>query len=123
MRNFRLYAVLAMACVVSILITGPACIKIRGTDQKGPSAYVSDATLANAVNPDGQPVNASTAFLVNAEVIYLSVRLNNAPANTQVLVKLTYVDGEASNLANTSMYNNTKSGQGTGYLAFAYGRP
>ena len=123
MRNFRLYAVLAMACVVSILITGPACIKIRGTDQKGPSAYVSDATLANAVNPDGQPVNASTAFLVNAEVIYLSVRLNNAPANTQVLVKLTYVDGEASNLANTSMYNNTKSGQGTGYLAFAMKPP
>ena len=123
MRNFRLYALLAITCVISLLITAPACIKVRGTDQKGPSAFVSDATLANAVDSEGRPVNASTAFLVNSEMIYLSVRLNNAPANTQVLVKLTYVDGEASNLADSTMYNNTKMGQGTGYLAFAMKPP
>lgn len=123
MRNSRLYALLAIACVISLLITATACIKVNTTGQKSPSAAVSDATLANAIDADGKPINASTAFLVNAEVIYLSVRLNNAPANTQVLVKLTYVDGEATDLANTTMYNNTKSGQGTGYLAFAMTPP
>ena len=97
MRNFRLYAMLAIVCVISLLITAPACVKLKGAEQKNPSQMVSDATLANAVDTEGKPVNASTAFLVNAEVIYLSARLNNAPANTQVLVKLTYVDGEASN--------------------------
>jgi len=123
MRNYRLYALLAVACVISLLITAPSCIKVRDADQKGPSAAVSDATLANAVDLEGRPVNASTAFLVNAETIYLSVKLNNAPANTQVLVKLTYLNGEASNLAGTTMYNNTKTGQGTGYLAFAMKPP
>ncbi len=123
MRNFHLYAMLAVACVMSLLIAAPACVKLKGADQKNPSSIVSDATLANAVDYEGKPVNASTAFLVNAEVIYLSARLNNAPANTQVLVKLTYVDGEASGLANTTMYNNTKSGGGTGYIAFAMKPP
>jgi len=122
MRNPHPYAWLVIACVISLLITTPACIKVN-TAGKNPASLVSDAALANAVDSEGKPVNASTSFLVNAEMIYLSVRLNNAPANTQVLVKLTYVDGEASDLANTSMYNDTKSGMGTGYIAFAMKPP
>ena len=122
MKNSHWYAMLVFLTVISLFMTAPGCIKVN-TGQKGPSAVVSDATLANAVDYEGKPINASTAFLVNAEVIYLSVRLNNAPANTQVLVKLTYLSGEASSLANTTMYNNTKPGQGTGYLAFAMTPP
>jgi hypothetical protein len=123
MRNFYGFLILTFIVSITLITTSAGCIKVKGTDQKGPSAAVSQATLANAVDSEGEPVNASNTFLVNAEVIYLSVRLNNAPANTQVLVKLTYVDGEASSLANTTMYNNTQSGQGTGYLAFAMKPP
>jgi hypothetical protein len=122
MKNSRRYAILALLTVISLVITAPGCLKVS-TAGKSPSATVSDAALANSVDYEGKPVNASTVFLVNAEVIYLSVRLNNAPANTQVLVKLMYLGGEASSLANTTMYNNTRSGQGTGYLAFAMKPP
>jgi len=117
------YLILTVLLLPALLFTVPGCVKVKVADQNGPSAAVSDATLANAVDRDGRPINASTTFLVNAEVIYLSVRLNNAPANTQVLVKLTYQGGEMPGLANTTMYNNTKTGQGTGYLAFAMTPP
>jgi len=120
MNNFR-YLISAFIVIITLITTSAGCVKIA--PQAGTSAAVSDATLANAVDYEGKPINASTTFLVNAEVIYLSVRLNNASANTQVLVKLTYVGGEASSLANTTMYNNTRSGQGTGYLAFAMKPP
>lgn len=121
MSSYR-YLISALILIIT-LITTLGCVKVKVADQNGPSAAVSDATLANAVDRESRPINASTTFLVNAEVIYLSVRLNNAPANTQVLVKLTYVGGEAPGLANTTMYNNTKAGQGTGYLAFAMTPP
>jgi len=122
MSSYR-YFISAFIVIITLITTSAGCVKVRVADQPGTSAAVSDATLANAVDYEGKPINASTNFLVNAEVIYLSVRLNNAPANTQVLVKLTYVGGEAPNLANTTMYNNTKPGQGTGYLAFAMTPP
>jgi len=116
------YLVSVLILIITLLATA-GCVKVKVADQNGPSAAVSDATLANAVDREGRPINASTTFLVNAEVIYLSVRLNNAPANTQVLVKLTYVGGEMPGLANTTMYNNTRAGGGTGYLAFAMTPP
>jgi hypothetical protein len=121
MSSYR-YLISALILIIS-LVAGAGCVKVKVADLSGPSAAVSDATLSNAVDRDGRPINASTTFLVNAEVIYLSVRLNNAPANTQVLVKLTYVGGEMPSLANTTMYNNTQTGQGTGYLAFAMTPP
>jgi len=122
MNNFR-YLISAFIVIITLITTSAGCVKVKVADQNGPSAAVSDATLANAVDYEGKPVNASTTFLVNAEIIYLSVRLNNAPANTQVLVKLTYVGGEAFSMANTTMYNNTRPGQGTGYLTFAMTPP
>jgi len=120
MHNSR-YLISAFIIILTLITTSAGCIRVA--TQPGTPAAVSDATLANAVDNEGRPVNASTTFLVNAEVIYLSVRLNNAPANTQVLVKLTYLGGEAPGMANTTMYNNTMPGQGTGYLAFAMTPP
>jgi len=122
MRNL-VYLFLTFIAAATLIATSAGCIKVRESGQKSPSAAVSDATLANAVDLEGKPVNASNAFLVNAETIYMSVRLNNAPANTQVLVKLNYSGGEATGLTGTTMYNSTQSGQGTGYLAFAMKAP
>jgi len=122
MRNLRVYLLLATVMVTSLVIAGPACIKIRSGGQQ-PSTLVSDAILATGVDPESKPVNASNTFYVDTEVIYLSLKLNTAPANTQVMAKMTYLGGEASNLANTTMFNQSQSGQGTRYLSFAIKPP
>jgi hypothetical protein len=122
MRNLRYYIVLITVTALSLVMANTGCLKIRTADQQ-PATLVSDAMLATGVDPELKPVNASNTFYVNTDAIYLSLKLNNASANTQVMVKMTYLGGEASNLANTTMFNQSQSGQGTKYLSFSIKPP
>jgi hypothetical protein len=118
MKRMHLYFVLALVTVLTTILAGPGCgIKIN-TGSAGTQAVVSDATLSTGIDSESKPTNPSNTFTVAADVIYLSFKLNNAPANTQVTAKVTYVSGEASSMANQVLFNNSLAGQGTRYMAF-----
>jgi len=121
MRKSGLYAILALFTVISLVITLPGCVKLNTGATT--SQLISDATLATAVDSDSKPLNPSNTFPVNTENIYVSLKLNNAPANTQVTGKLTYLGGEAAGMANSTLFNQTLTGQGTRYLSFAIQPP
>jgi len=121
MKKSRWYIVFSLLLLMSVIVS-TGCFKyVPGGKPSLP--IVSDATLATDIDSQSKPVSAANAFTVTTEVIYLSLKLNNAPANTQVMAKLTYLGGEAANLANSSMFNSSQSGQGNGYLAFAMKAP
>lgn len=120
MKNVNLYLLLAALVIISLTVI-PGCVRLN-TGGKAVS-LVSDATLAAAVDSESKPVNPSNTFTVATETIYISLKLNNAPADTQVLARLTYLSGEASSLANSTMFSQTLSGQGTRYLAFTVKPP
>jgi hypothetical protein len=115
------YTILALFTVISLAVTLPGCVKVN-TGAKT-SQLISDATLAAAVDSDSRPVNPANTFPVSTENIFLSLKLNNAPANTQVTGKLTYVGGEATSMANTTLFHQSLTGQGTRYLSFAIKPP
>jgi hypothetical protein len=124
MKHMHFYLVLALIVVLTTVLAGPGCgIKINTGGAAGTQAAVSDATLSTGIDSESKPLNASNTFTVTADAVYLSFKLNNAPANTQVTAKVTYLSGEASNMANQVLFNNSLSGQGTKYMAFTVKPP
>ena len=123
MNNSRWYIILSLLVLVSIIASSGCGVKFNPGGKTSSSALVSDATLATEIDSQSKPVNATNAFTVTAEKIYLSLKLNNAPANTQVMAKLTYLGGEAASMANTTLFNNSQAGQGNGYMSFAMKAP
>jgi hypothetical protein len=121
MKNSGWYAIIALFTAMSLAITLPGCVKLNAGATS--SQLISDATLAGAVDSDSKPLNPANAFPVNTETIYVSLKLNSAPANTQVTGKLTYLGGEAAGMANSTLFNQTLTGQGTKYLSFAVKPP
>jgi hypothetical protein len=108
--------------ITSLAIAMPGCVKVNGGGN-GATSLVTEATLAAGVDSQSKPVNASNTFTVTTDTVYLSLKLNNAAANTQVMAKLTYLSGEVASLANSIMFTNTQTGQGTQYMSFAMKAP
>lgn len=123
MKYTRFLNILILILMLPALAAAPGCIKVRMADQTQNNELVTDAYVARAVDRELKPVNATNTFYVDADIIYLSLKINNAPSNTQVLVKMTYIEGENTQLNNTSMFNQTQSGEGTMYMAFAIKPP
>ena len=121
MNNPRWLIILCLVVLVSI-IAATGCVRIVQPG-KSSSALVSDATLSTDIDSQSKPVNASNTFTVTTDKIYLSLKLNNAPANTQIMAKLTYIGGEDASLANSTMFNSSQTGQGNGYISFAMKSP
>jgi len=82
------------------IVPVPACVKLGNGQQASP---VSEVVLASEINSQSKPVDASNVFTMMAEVIYLSLKLTDAPNNTAVM-------------ANSTLYSNTQNAQGTRYL-------
>jgi len=123
MNNSRWYVILSLLVLISIIASSGCGVKFNPSGKTSSSALISDTTLATDIASQSKPVSATNAFTVTTEKIYLSFKLNNAPANTQVMAKLTYLGGEAANLANSSMFNSSQAGEGNGYMSFAMKAP
>ena len=124
MKNINLFLIVALVTVLLTVMTGPGCgIRINTGGNGGTQSVVSEATLSTGINSESQPLNASNTFTVTADTVYLSFKLNNAPANTQVTAKVTYLGGEAASMANQVLFSSSLSGQGTKYMAFTVKPP
>ncbi|MCX5997755.1 MAG: hypothetical protein NTV42_09185, partial [Chloroflexi bacterium] len=115
-----IYLFLSLIIIISMSAT-PGCVKINTGGKT--ASLVTEATLASDVDSASKPLNPSNTFYVTTETIYLSLKLNSAPANTQVTARLTYIGGEDASKANSTMYSGSLSGQGTQYIAFAMKAP
>ena len=101
MKSLHWYLILATLMIIS-LSAFPGCVKVNPGGKV--VLPVSDVTLAAAVDSESKPVNATNTFTVATEAIYISLKLNEAPANTQVMARLTYLSGEATSLANSTTF-------------------
>lgn len=120
MKNRFRYSITLFLTVFLLFVCSTGCIKIS---TGGGTLPVSDVSLSTAIDSESKPVAPSNTFAVTDETIYLTLRLNNAPAGTQVTARLTYLGGEAANMVNQVLFNNTLSGQGSKYMSFAMKSP
>mgnify|MGYP001107471737 CR=1 FL=1 len=83
------------------------------------TASLSEATVCKSVNPQTQePGEKTDVFPPNAEVFYCSVKLSNAPANTEVSAQWIFVQGEIEE-KNVLIDETSITTDGTRYVGFS----
>jgi hypothetical protein len=87
------------------------------------TASLSEATMAENVNEDLSPLNATDVFNIDAPEIHCSVKLSNAPVDTEVKGEWIYVEGEGENVENYLIDSTILITEGTRYLDFSLSIP
>jgi len=113
-----LVRVLLLAALVSAMPLAGCSGEVSYT-----SAKLSEAAMCLGVDGDAKPVNPTSAFAVNTPEIFCSVKLSNAPADTEIGSEWVYVRGELSGYDNTVIDTLVLPADGTQYLQFSLPRP
>ena len=113
-----LVRVLLLAALVSALPLTGCSGEVSFT-----SAKLSEATMCLGVDGDAKPVNPTSKFAVSTPEIFCSVKLSNAPADTEVGSEWVYVKGELSGYDNTVIDTLVLPAEGTQYIQFSLPRP
>jgi hypothetical protein len=87
------------------------------------SAYLSEATMCKSVDAQNRPVDKTDIFSPADPIIYCSVKLSNAPDDTEVKAQWIYVRGEAKDVTNYSLGEAPVTTSGTRYIKFYYEPP
>jgi hypothetical protein len=112
-RNLSLMLVTLLLSTLILLSVG--C----GGEVSFTTAKLSEATMAMGVTDDNKPVNATTVFSPETEEIFCSVKLSNAPSDTEVTSVWVYVGGEEEGLTNYEIDNYSVITEGTRYINFS----
>jgi hypothetical protein len=85
-----------------------------------PGATLSQPTMSRHVNKiTAQPDQPTDNFTPTTPEIFCSVKLSNAPADTEVKAKWVYLGGEAEDMANQVLYESEGKFEGPRYLSFS----
>jgi len=83
------------------------------------TAGLSEAAMATGVDPETKaPTQVVTSFSPEAELVYATVKLSSAPADTKVKVTFHYLEGDAREITDAEMTT-----EGTRHVMFTLTRP
>lgn len=88
-----------------------------------PTASLSEATMCKSVDAQSRPVDKTDVFSPTDPIIYCSVKVSNAPDDTEVKAQWIYVRGEAKDVTNYSLGEAPVTTTGTRYIKFSYEPP
>jgi hypothetical protein len=118
----RIFYFLFIAGLLSVLLSG--LVGCGGkTEFSFSTARISDATMATSLDKDMLPVNATDEFSPDTAKICLSVKLSNAPPDTEVKAEWIYVRGEMEDLENYLIDTVSVQGENDAYVGFTLSRP
>ncbi len=109
--------------LVCIIIVGATLCAGCGRGVSFTTASLSEATMCLAVDSQSKPVNPTTEFAPNSPEIFCSVKLSNAPGDTEVRSEWIYVRGELDGVTDYTIDTLTISSEGTRYVEFSLGIP
>lgn len=87
------------------------------------TASLSEATMCLGVDANSKPLNPTDEFGVNTPEIFCSVKLSNAPDDTEVMAEWVYVKGEAEGVKDYVIDSVPVTAEGTVYMWFSLPRP
>jgi hypothetical protein len=119
MKKFAVFIVSVI--VVSLLLAIP----LTGCEAEVSftTASLSEASMCQSVDKDMRPLNAADVFTTDTPEIFCSVKLSNAPADTEVKAELIYVKGELEGVTNHLITDYSLTADGTRYLSFSVIKP
>jgi len=112
MRKVVIFIVATMALLLlSIPITG--CER----EVSFTTASLTEATMCQSVDDSMQPLNATDVFAPDTSEIFCSVKLSNAPPDTEVKAEWIYIEGELEDISNYLIDEWSLTANGTQYLS------
>ncbi|MEJ2740432.1 MAG: PsbP-related protein, partial [Dehalococcoidia bacterium] len=87
------------------------------------TASLSEATMTETVDDNLRPLNSTDVFNVDASEVHCSVKLSNAPVDTEVKGEWIYIEGEEEGLENYLIDSTIIITEGTRYLDFSLSIP
>jgi hypothetical protein len=116
--KWRLISSVGLFALITLLLS--SC----GGSVSFTTAKLSDPSMAKAVDSSTmQATTKATVFSTSDAVIYCSVKLSNAPSDTEVKSQWIYLKGEATDLNNYQINETPITTDGTRYLAFSLEKP
>lgn len=122
MNGKKLFILTATALVLMVMLL----VSVAGCqfEAKVTSASLSEATMCKSVDPQTKrPIEKTDVFPVDSPEIFCSVKLSNAPANTQVKAVWVYIQGENKDLKNHTINEYSLTADGTRYISLSLTRP
>ncbi len=113
-----LSAALALVISVSTLPLGGCSGEMSFT-----TAKLSEATMCLGVDADSMPVNPTDTFGSTTPEIFCSVKLSNAPEDTEILSEWVYVKGALAGVTDYVIDSVPVTTDGTRYLVFSLAIP
>ncbi len=104
-----------LLALVAIPSTG--CITVH-TTPTSKQVSLSEATMCRSVDAEYRPLDKTDVFVHDVPKIYCSVKVSNAPPDTEVKAQWIYVQGEREELINKVLVETPGTVRGTKYLAF-----
>ena len=109
---------------ISLFVLITSLFSACGGEVSFTTASLSDPSMAKAVDPNTmESITKSTVFSASDPVIYCSVKLSNAPSDTEVKSQWIYVKGEVADLNNFQIDETPIKTDGTRYIAFSLPKP
>ncbi len=118
MHNTCWKALLAAAGLVLATVPATGC----SGEVSFTTASLSDATMALGVDEDARPINPTDEFDVDTPEIFCSVKLSNAPHDTEITSEWVYLQGEAD-VTDHVIDTYTLVTDGSRHLTFSIERP
>lgn len=87
------------------------------------TASLSEATMCQSVDENMQPVDATNVFTTDTPEIFCSVKLSNAPPDTEIKAEWIYIEGELEDVSNYQIDEWSTTTDGTRYISVAVTRP
>ena len=115
------FAALVIVIITSLLLAIPL-VGCEG-EVSFTTASLSEATMCQSVDKDMRPVNATSVFNADTPEIFCSVKLSNAPPDTEIKAEWIYIEGEAEGLENYMIDEWSVITEGTHYFSTSMTRP
>jgi hypothetical protein len=87
------------------------------------TASLSEATMTENIDDTMRPLNSTDVFNVDAPEIHCSVKLSNAPVDTEIKGEWIYIEGEEEGMENYMIDSTIIITEGTRYLDFSLSIP
>jgi len=115
-------AVLIVSVVIVSLLLAIPLIGCK-SEVSFTTASLSEATMSQSVDEDMRPIAATDIFAVDPPEIFCSVKISNAPSDTEVKAEWVYVKGELEDMENYLIADYSLTADGTRYLSFSVTEP
>ncbi len=116
------YPILIIAIIITSLLLAMPLAGCEG-EVSFTTASLSEATMCQSVDKDMRPVNAISVFNADTPKIFCSVKLSNAPPDTEIKAEWIYIEGEVEDLNNFMIDDWSATTEGTHYISTSMTRP